>query len=100
MHPGICESILRDPKIPHNERTTYSETVDDKKTFLSSTATSFTTAFVDTRTTGKITLTLTDTQTAALEAGRFLYDVVITAADGTKTRVVEGIVTINPRVTQ
>ena len=36
MHPGICESILRDPKIPHNERTTYSETVGDKKTFSSS----------------------------------------------------------------
>ena len=71
-----------------------------RKTFLSSTATSFTTAFVDPRTTGKITLTLTDTQTAAFEAGRFVYDVVITAADGTKTRVVEGQVTVNPSVTR
>ena len=36
IQPGICESILRDPKIPHNERTTYSEIVGDKKTFSSS----------------------------------------------------------------
>ena len=78
----------------------YSVAAQIRKTFLSSTATSFTTAFVDPRTTGKITLTLTDTQTAALEAGRFVYDVVITSADGTKTRVVEGQVTVNPSVTR
>ena len=52
------------------------------------------------RSTATIDLALTDTQTAALEAGRFLYDVVITAADGTKTRVVEGQVTVNPSVTR
>ena len=46
------------------------------------------------------TITLTDTQTAALDAGRYLYDVLITASGGDKTRVVEGQVTVNPSVTR
>jgi hypothetical protein len=32
--------------------------------------------------------------------GRYLYDVEITSSSGTKTRVVEGIVTVNPEITQ
>ena len=35
-----------------------------------------------------------------LEAGRYLYDVLITASGGDKTRVVEGQVTVNPSVTR
>ena len=35
-----------------------------------------------------------------LEAGRFVYDVLITASGGDKTRVVEGQVTVNPSVTR
>ena len=49
--------------------------------------------------TGKVTLAMTAATTAAIESGRYLYDVVITAAGGTKTRVIEGLVTINPGVT-
>ena len=80
--------------------TNYTAIAQIRKSPSSSTSVSFTAAFVDPRTSGKITLTLTDTQTTALEAGRFVYDVVITAADGTKTRVVEGQVTVNPSVTR
>ena len=46
------------------------------------------------------TASVSPTQTATLEAGRFVYDVVITASGGTKTRVVEGQVTVNPSVTR
>ena len=46
------------------------------------------------------TITLTDTQTTALESGRYVYDVVITSGSGAKTRVVEGQVTVNPSVTR
>ena len=74
--------------------TNYTAAAQVRKTFLSSSATSFTVAFVSPRTSGQITLSLTDVQTATFEAGRFVYDVVITAADGTKTRVVEGQVTV------
>ena len=70
-----------------------------RKTFLSSTATAFT-ATISNASSGEITISLTPTQTTALEAGRFVYDVLITASGGTKTRVVEGQVTVNPSVTR
>ncbi len=71
-----------------------------RKSYQSTSATTFTSAFVDPRTTGQITISLTDVQTAALEAGRYVYDLVITDASGTKTRVVEGIATVNPSVSR
>ena len=37
---------------------------------------------------------------ANLTAGRYLYDLLITAPDTTKTRVVEGIVVVLPGVTR
>ena len=64
-----------------------------------STATAFT-ATITNASAGEITISLTDTQTTALEAGRFVYDVLITASGGAKTRVVEGQVTVNPSVTR
>jgi hypothetical protein len=70
-----------------------------RKSYQSSTAYNFT-ASVYTAATGKIRLQLTDTQSAAIPAGRWLYDVEITSPSGTKTRVVEGIVTVTPQITQ
>ena len=81
--------------------TGYTAAAQIRKTYESSSATvSFTAAFVSPRTTGQITLTLTGAQTAAIDSGRYVYDVLITSGASAKTRVVEGIVTINPRVTQ
>ena len=77
----------------------YSVAAQIRKTFLSASATAFT-ASISNASSGEITISLTPTQTAALEAGRFVYDVVITASGGTKTRVVEGQVTVNPSVTR
>ena len=64
-------------------------------------AATFTTTIV-TAASGTFTLALTDVQTAAgtLERGRHVYDVVITASGGDKTRVQEGIATISPGVTR
>ena len=77
----------------------YSVAAQIRKTFLSSSATAFT-ASISNASSAEITISLTDTQTTALEAGRFVYDVLITASGGTKTRVVEGQVTVNPSVTR
>ena len=77
----------------------YSVAAQIRKTFLSASATAFT-ASISNASSGEITISLSPTQTAALEAGRFVYDVVITASGGTKTRVVEGQVTVNPSVTR
>ena len=75
----------------------YSVAAQIRKTFLSSSATAFT-ASISNASSGEITISLTDTQTTALEAGRFVYDVLITASGGTKTRVVEGQVSVTPSV--
>ena len=49
---------------------------------------------------GEITLSMTAANTANLTPGRYVYDLLITAPDTTKTRVVEGIVIVSPGVTQ
>ena len=80
--------------------TGYTAIAQLRKTHLSSSATSFTVTFASDRTSGQLTLALTSTQTAAMSRGRFVYDVVITASGGTKTRVVEGTATVNPSVSR
>ena len=50
---------------------------------------------------GIISLSLTNTTTAALEPGRYLYDVEITlTSSGVITRVVEGVATVTPGMTR
>ena len=49
---------------------------------------------------GIIVISLTAVQTAALKSGRYVYDLQITAADTTVTRVLEGVITIRPEVTK
>jgi hypothetical protein len=70
-----------------------------RKSYYSSTANNFT-ATVTGIANGEITLSMTAANTANLTPGRALYDLVITAPDGTKTRVVEGIVNILAGVTR
>ena len=57
------------------------------------------TATVSNATGGEIKLILTDVQTAALAPGRQVYDILLTAPDGTKERVVEGMAIIRDGVT-
>ena len=81
--------------------TGYTAAAQIRKTYDSSSATvAFTVAFNSDRTTGKLDISLTGAQRAAISQGRYVYDVLITSGSGGKTRVVEGIVTFNPRVTQ
>lgn len=80
--------------------TSYTALAMIRKTYQSTSATTFTSTFASDRTTGQITISLTDTQTATLESGRYVYDLVITDSSGTKTRVVEGIATVNPSVSR
>ena len=48
---------------------------------------------------GKLTLSLTDTQTSSMKPGRYVYDVV-TEIGGIKTRVLEGSVLVREGVTR
>ncbi len=69
-----------------------------RKTYSSSNAVSFGVTLK--ANTGIVLLQLTDTQTAAMTAGRYVYDVVVTDSANITSRIVEGIVTVTPRVTK
>lgn len=49
---------------------------------------------------GTINLILTASQSDSIPSGRYLYDVEITSPNGAKKRIVEGIVTLTPQITQ
>ena len=50
---------------------------------------------------GEVVLGLSAASSAGIKYGRYLYDVVLTnGGTGTKTRAVEGIVTVTPRITR
>ena len=80
--------------------TGYSALGQIRKTYTSTTATNFT-AVVSSASSGIVTISLGNSVTNGMKAGRYVYDVEITkTSNGEKTRVVEGQVTINPGVTQ
>lgn len=58
------------------------------------------TSFGITLANGNVTLALNPNTTANIVAGRYVYDVVVTDSQNTITRIVEGIVTVNPSVTR
>ena len=70
-----------------------------RKSYQSSVAYNFN-ASVLTPTAGQVRLELTPVQSEAIPPGRYLYDVEITAPTGSRTRVVEGVVTVTPQITQ
>jgi hypothetical protein len=49
---------------------------------------------------GVITLSLSATETAALAAGRYVYDLEMVSSGGQVTRLLEGVVTVSPEVTR
>ena len=71
-----------------------------RKTYSSSTAVDFTVAVASPASAGVLNISLSNTQTNAMKAGRYVYDVEITNSGGVKTRVLEGQVEITPGVTQ
>ena len=70
-----------------------------RRSYFSTTAVNFTCA-VSNATSGIITVSLSGTQSDAMKAGRYVYDVEITNSGGTKTRVLEGQLEIMPAVTK
>lgn len=64
------------------------------------TRTSMTSVIATDAASGVVALAMTATQTAALDAERYVYDVEITeTSTGTVTRVIEGLITVRPNVT-
>jgi D-Tyr-tRNAtyr deacylase len=77
----------------------YTAAAQIRKTYSSSsTSATFATSIAELA--GQVTISLTDTQTAALESGRYVYDLNITSAAGVVTRVIEGQAIVTPGVTR
>lgn len=66
-----------------------------KKSYASNSATTFTVNVVN----GMVTLYLSSNTTANLEAGKYVYDVVL-SSNTASVRILEGIVTVAPGVTR
>lgn len=49
---------------------------------------------------GQVRMILSAAQSEAITPGRYLYDLEITSGSGVKTRVVEGVATVTPQITQ
>jgi hypothetical protein len=67
-----------------------------RKWYTSSTAVDFTVTLSH----GNISLSLNSDSTALLTPGRYVYDVLLTDSQNSVTRVVEGVVTVTPRVSK
>ena len=80
--------------------TGYSANGHIRKHYTSTTATVFTCTFGSPRTDGQLTISLSRDITDAMEAGRYVYDVELTSSANTRSRLVEGVVTVTPQVTK
>jgi hypothetical protein len=83
-----------DPK----DLTDYTVAAQMRKSYYSTTAINFG-AEISSPLDGEITISLTATNSSAIKAGRYVYDIEITG-EGETLRVLEGIVVINPEVTK
>lgn len=90
------EILLTDEAGNPLDLSAYTANAQIRKTYSSLTAVSFTTTLSN----GQVELSLSANATGNLEAGRYVYDVVVHDGSNTITRVVEGIVTVNPQVTK
>lgn len=69
-----------------------------RKHYTSSNSVSFTVTLTANQ--GIVTLDLTSTQTSALTAGRYMYDVEVVSSANVVARIIEGNVTVTPEVTR
>jgi hypothetical protein len=80
--------------------TGYTASAQMRKHYTSNTSTNFTVSFGSPRTNGQLTLALARNITESIADGRYVYDVEITNSANTRSRLVEGIVTVTPQVTR
>lgn len=80
--------------------TGYSFASSLRKSFYSARPTANLTVTILSASNGNVAFSLTAAQTANIRAGRYLFDVKQTDDLGKKTRLFEGIITVNPQVTK
>ena len=80
--------------------TNYTVASKMRSTHDSSTVAGTFTCTISDATGGEITMQMTNSTTANIEEGMYVYDIEITNSAGTVTRILEGTVTVNPEVTR
>lgn len=78
----------------------YSVTSQMRRSYYSANAAANITCTITDAFTGEITLSLTPQETANIKAGRYLFDVLVETPGSGSIRLLEGIVTVTPRVTK
>ena len=79
--------------------TGFSVTCKMQRTLNLGSLTEFTISFHNDRTLGKIKISLTDTQTANIEEGKYFYELMLTDPNDVTERVIEGVVIVKHPVT-
>lgn len=80
--------------------TGYSGCAQLKRYESSSKTADFTITFPTDRTTGRVTISLGSTTSAAIKPGKYFYDLLLNSPTGTTTRVVEGTALVKKSVTR
>jgi hypothetical protein len=75
----------------------YTATSSLRKHYTATSSYPFTVTFLD-RANGRIALSMTDTTSATLSEGRYVYDVILTSPTGLKSRAIMGSVIVSPGV--
>jgi|688.fasta_scaffold569328_2 hypothetical protein len=78
--------------------TNYIVSANIKKSYYSANNTSSFQTTINDAANGNISISMTASESALIKSGRYLYDVKITSPGNVVTRVIEGIITITPRV--
>ena len=76
---------------------TYTANSQMRKSYTSSTAYNFSVSLSNN---GIVSLSMSANTTGSITAGRYLYDVEVQDQAGTRSRIVEGIVTVTPQITR
>lgn len=76
---------------------TYTANSQMRKSYTSNTAYSFTVSLANN---GLITLSMNAATTSTISAGRYMYDLEVQDTANTRSRLVEGMVTVTPEITR
>lgn len=76
----------------------YTINANIKKSYYSTNNTAVFTSTINDAGNGNVTISLTSDSSVNIKAGRYVYDVKVTSPTNVVTRIVEGILTITPRV--
>lgn len=76
----------------------YSINANIKKSYYSANNTAIFTSTINDAGNGNVTISLTSDTSVNIKSGRYVYDVKVTSPVNVVTRIVEGILTVTPRV--